>query len=198
MADPRFTGRATVPVLWDKQTRTIVNSESADILRIFDKGFGGLASDAYDLRPAAEADDIETLAAEMYQKLNNGVYRAGFAQSQAAYEEACNDVFAMPDMLEARLSDGREWLMGTRLSELDIRLFVTLIRFDPAYHGLFKCNRKRILDFPALRAHVERCLALDAFRKATSIDHIKQGYYSIKAINPTGVVPLGPDWPGLS
>ena len=195
MADPKVSGRATVPVLWDKQTGTIVNNESADILRIFDKGFGDLASREYDLRPVAQADEIDAMAKEMYERLNNGVYRAGFAQGQAAYDEAYADVFAMLDKLEARLSDGRPWLMGENLTELDIRLYVTLIRFDPAYHGLFKCNRQRIFDFPALKAFVERALSLPAFRDATDIDHIKQGYYSIKAINPTGIVPRGPDWP---
>lgn len=195
MADPHFTGRATVPVLWDKKRRTIVNNESADILRIFDKGFGELATHDYDLRPADQAEEIDRIAAEMYEKLNNGVYRAGFAQGQAAYDEAYADVFAMLDKLEQRLSDGRPWLMGEKLTELDIRLFVTLIRFDPAYHGLFKCNRQRIYDFPNLRAFLERALALPEFAKATNIDHIKQGYYSIRAINPTGIVPLGPKWP---
>lgn len=194
-ADPTFTGRATVPVLWDKKTHTIVNNESADILRIFDKGFGALASSEHDLRPTDQAEDIDALAARLYEKLNNGVYRAGFAQSQDAYDEAFADVFEMLDALDARLSDGRPWLMGDNLTELDIRLFVTLIRFDPAYHGLFKCNRQRILDYPALRDFVERALAIPAFRNATDLEHIKQGYYSIKAINPTGIVPRGPAWP---
>lgn len=197
MADPHFTGRATVPVLWDKETGTIVNNESADILRIFDKGFGDLASTEYDLRPEDQAAEIGALAKEIYERLNNGVYRAGFAQGQAAYDEAYEDVFAMLDALEARLADGRPWLMGDNLTELDIRLFVTLIRFDPAYHGLFKCNRQRILDFPALKAFVERALALPAFREATDLDHIRQGYYSIRAINPAGIVPRGPAWPAL-
>lgn len=197
-ADPHFTGRATVPVLWDKRTGTIVNNESADILRIFDKGFGDLASDAHELRPEALAAEIDALAGEMYERLNNGVYRAGFAQGQEAYDEAYGDVFAMLDKMDARLADGRRWLMGESLTELDIRLFVTLIRFDTAYHGLFKCNRQRIVDFPHLKAFVERALSMPEFSRATSIDHIKQGYYSIQAINPTGVVPRGPAWPVLS
>lgn len=195
MSDSKVTGRATVPVLWDKKTGTIVNNESADILKIFNTGFGALAANDHDLRPAALQTNIDTLGREVYERLNNGVYRAGFAQGQEAYNEAYRDVFAMLDTLEARLSDGRVWLLGEQLTEIDIRVFVTLVRFDLAYHGLFKCNRQRIAEFPHLRAFVDRALVFPAFRNATNIDHIKQGYYSILAINPTGIVPLGPDWP---
>ena len=192
-ADPHFTGRATVPVLWDKKTRTIVNNESADIVRMFNAGFGALASAEYDLYPIALQPQIDTLNDSLYQRLNNGVYRAGFATTQEAYDEAFLDVFGMLDTLEARLSQHDGWLVGNTLTETDIRLFVTLVRFDAAYHGLFKCNRRRIADYPALSRHLERMLAVPGVAETVNLDHIKTGYYSIKALNPTTIVPLGPD-----
>jgi putative glutathione S-transferase len=191
-ADPQVSGRATVPVLWDKQRRTIVNNESAEILRMMNEGFGDLADPTLDLYPADLRDEIEALNARIYPRLNNGVYRAGFATTQEAYEEAFHDVFAMLDELEALFSDGRAFLTGQRVTEADIRLFVTLARFDAAYHGLFKCNLRRLADYPALSGYLERFLALPGVRETVSIDHIKRGYYSIKALNPTGIVPLGP------
>lgn len=196
-ADPTYTGRATVPVLWDKQTGTIVNNESADILRMMNSGFGDLAKNAIDLYPEALRDEIESLNAEIYPKLNNGVYRAGFATTQVAYEEAFADVFSMLDALETRLSDGRAYLSGDQVTEADIRLFVTLVRFDAAYHGLFKCNLRRLADYSALSAYMLRILALPGVRETVSISHIKQGYYSIKALNPNRIVPVGPNLPGL-
>lgn len=194
-ADPQVNGRATVPVLWDKATGTIVNNESAEILRIFNTGFGPLASGP-DLYPQALAAQIDALNDAIYPALNNGVYRAGFATTQAAYEEAFHDVFATLDMLEARLSDGRPWLMGADFTEADIRAFVTLARFDAAYHGLFKCNLRRLADYPLLTAFTARVHGLPGIADTVNIDHIKRGYYSIKALNPTGIVPLGPhlDW----
>lgn len=197
-ADPLVNGRATVPVLWDKQRNTIVNNESADILRILDTGFGSLASDTYSLAPADLLADIDALNAEIYPSLNNGVYRAGFATTQVAYEEAFHDVFTMLARLEARLSDGRRFLHGERFTESDIRLFVTLIRFDAAYHGLFKCNLSRIADHRHLQAYMLRVLQLPGIAETVSIDHIKRGYYSVKALNPTGIVPVGPDLPGIA
>lgn len=196
-ADPRFTGRATVPVLWDKQRRTVVNNESADILRILNSGFGELATGDVDLYPADLRGEIDVLNDEIYPRLNNGVYRAGFATTQEAYEEAFADVFGELDVLEARLADGRLFLFGERLTETDIRLFVTLVRFDAAYHGLFKTNLRRIADYPALQAYMHRVLDVPGVRGTVSIDHIKRGYYSIKALNPTGITPVGPDLPGL-
>ncbi len=196
-ADPTYTGRATVPVLWDKQTGTMVNNESADILRMMNTGFGTLAKNAIDLYPEPLRDEIEALNAEIYPKLNNGVYRAGFATTQLAYEEAFVDVFEMLDALEARLSDGRTYLSGDQPTEADIRLFVTLVRFDAAYHGLFKCNLRRLADYPALSAYMLRILALPGVRETVSIPHIKHGYYSIKALNPNRIIPTGPDLPGL-
>lgn len=192
LADPHFTGRATVPALWDKERRTIVNNESADLLRMFNSGFGALADTSIDLCPADLRAAIDALNAEVYGSLNNGVYRAGFATTQVAYEEAFVAVFATLDMLERRLERG-PWLMGDRLTEADIRLFVTLARFDAAYNGLFKCNLRRIADHANLSAYLARLIAIPAFRDTFSLDHIKRGYYSIKALNPAGIVPLGPE-----
>lgn len=197
-ADPVYTGRATVPVLWDRQTDTMVNNESADIVRMFNSGFGTLADMSVDLYPADLQSDIDALNDEIYPRLNNGVYRTGFATTQIAYEEAFRDVFGMLDSLEARLTDSdAPFLFGNRLTEADIRLFVTLVRFDAAYFGLFKCNLRRISDYRALSAYLARILAIPGISATVSIDHIKRGYYSIKALNPTGIMPLGPDLPGL-
>jgi glutathionyl-hydroquinone reductase len=195
-ADPHFTGRATVPVLWDKERQTIVNNESADILRMFNTGFGTLANTSVDLCPQEHRADIDAWNARIYPSLNNGVYRTGFATTQGAYEEAFADVFAMLDEIEAHLA-GRDFLVGETLTEADIRLFVTLVRFDAAYHGLFKCNLRRIADYPALTRYLKRMLAVPGIAATVDIDHIKQGYYSIKALNPNGIVPLGPDLSGL-
>lgn len=194
-ADPVFTGRATVPVLWDKATGTIVSNESADILQMFNRGFGALASGP-DLRPGDLTDQIEALNDFIYPRLNNGVYRAGFATTQVAYDEAVAEVFQALDALEERLSDGRDWLLGDRFTETDIRAFVTLVRFDVAYHGLFKCNLRRIADYPLLSGYLRRVLALPGVAGTVNLDHIKRGYYSIGKLNPTGIVPAGPvlDW----
>ena len=197
LADPHFTGRATVPVLWDKARKTIVNNESADIVRMLNSGFGDLADDAIDLYPAALASEIDALNDRIYPALNNGVNRAGFATTQIAYEEAFRDVFAALDELEARLK-GRAFLFGDRVTETDIRAFVTLVRFDVAYVGAFKCNLRRISDYPALSDYLLRILAIPGVRETVSIDHIKQGYYSIKSVNPNGIVPVGPVVPGLT
>lgn len=194
-ADPAISGRATVPVLWDKVRGTIVSNESADILRMMNSGFGDLADDSFDLFPADLGEEIGALNARIYPALNNGVYRAGFATTQIAYEDAFRDVFAMLDELEGRLGDGRDFLVGGRFTEADVRLFVTLVRFDVAYHGLFKCNLRRIADYPALSAYEARILAIPGVRDTVSIDHIKRGYYSIKALNPTGIIPVGPALP---
>ena len=193
-ADPGFTGRATVPVLWDKKRGTIVNNESSEILRMLNSGFGDLADPTIDLYPTDLREEIDALNARIYPGLNNGVYRAGFATTQIAYEEAVHDVFAILGELEGRLAGGK-FLSGDRFTEADIRLFVTLVRFDPAYHGLFKCNLRRIADYPHLSAYVARVLAIPGVRDTVNIDHIKRGYYSIKALNPTGIVPIGPELP---
>jgi putative glutathione S-transferase len=178
--------------LWDKQRQTIVNNESADLLRMFNTGFGALADASVDLCPEELRRDIDALNAQVYEPLNNGVYRAGFATTQLAYEEAFAGVFTTLEALEKRLSFG-PLLFGERLTEADIRVFVTLARFDAAYHGLFKCNLRRIADYPNLSAYLARLIALPAFRETFNLHHIKRGYYSIKALNPARIVPLGPD-----
>lgn len=190
-ADDDFTGRATVPVLWDEKTDTMVSNESADIVRMFDTAFADLVPGRPDLYPVDLRADIDALNAEIYDQLNNGVYKAGFASTQAAHDEAVAGVFSMLDRLEDRLTG--EYLFGDRFTEADIRLLVTLIRFDAAYHGLFKTNRKRIADYPRLSSYIERVLRLPGVRATVDIDHIKAGYYSFKALNPSGIVPVGPD-----
>lgn len=194
-ADPGYTGRATVPVLWDKRRGTIVSNESADIVRMLNTAFDAFTDSHLDLYPAELRRDIDALNDRLYVALNNGVYQAGFASSQRAYEEAYARVFGMLDDLEARLGDGRCYLFGDRITESDVRLFVTLVRFDPAYHGVFKCNRNLLAQMPALAAYLDRVLALPGVAETVNIDHIKAGYYSIKALNPTGIVPAGPALP---
>lgn len=190
-ADPRYTGRATVPVLWDRSGRTIVNNESADILQILDGDFGTLARNPIALRPAAHVGGIETANARLYADFNNGVYQAGFATTQSAYDEAVERVFDCLAWLDGRLADAR-WLVGDQLTETDIRAFVTLIRFDLAYHGLFKCNLRPLSAYANVMAYLRRLLAIPAFAGSVRPDHIKTGYYSIRALNPNAIVPAGP------
>ena len=191
LADPEYTGRATVPVLWDKKTRTIVNNESAEILQIFNRDFADLAGNDIDLRPAALEAEIDQLNEALYSGFNNAVYQAGFAGTQKAYDEAVHRVFSSLDWLEQRLAQ-REWLVGDQLTETDIRAFVTLIRFDLAYYGLFKCNLSQLSGYPAVLAYLRRLLAIPAFAASVRVEHIKAGYYSIKSLNPSGIVPAGP------
>lgn len=192
-ADPTYTGRATVPVLWDKKTGTIVNNESADIIRMFNSAFEGLTGPTINLYPNEHTEEIEALNKDIYETLNNGVYKAGFAREQAPYEEAVTGVFKTLDQLEERLADGRHYLFGDQFTETDIRLFVTLVRFDAAYHGLFKCNIRRLADYPNLSGYTQRVHDLPGVAETVNIMHIKTGYYTIKALNPSCVVPLGPD-----
>ena len=189
-AEPHFTGRATVPVLWDMKRNVMVNNESADILRMFDTAFERLVPSELRLYPADLVAEIDALNPVIYDKLNNGVYKAGFASSQEAYDEAVAGVFDTLDMLEDRLTG--DYLFGDRLTETDIRTFVTLIRFDAAYHGLFKTNLRQIADYPRLSAFQQRILDLPGVRETVNMDHITRGYYSIKALNPTGIRPVGP------
>lgn len=190
-ADPSFTGRATVPVLWDIKRNVMVNNESADILRMFDTAFEHLVPSDLRLYPAHLAAEIDALNSRLYDMLNNGVYKAGFASSQPAYEEALEGVFAMLDGLEERLTG--DYLFGDSVTETDIRAFVTLIRFDAVYHGLFKTNRRQVKDYPRLTDYVTRMLDLPGVRETVNMDHILHGYYSIKALNPNGIVPKVPD-----
>ena len=192
-SDPLFTGRATVPVLWDKQRNMVVSNESADIIRMLNSAFDAFSDSSLDLYPEALRAHIDALNPVLYERLNNGVYKAGFASSQEAYDEAVTSVFQTLGDMEARLSDGRLYLLGDQLTETDIRLFVTLIRFDLAYHGIFKCNVRRISDYPALSAYINRILDIRGIRETVNVDHIKAGYYSIKALNPSGIIPTGPE-----
>ncbi|PPJ45956.1 glutathione S-transferase family protein [Rhizobium sp. KAs_5_22] len=191
-ADPAYSGRVTVPVLWDKQTGTIVSNESADIIRMFNTAFNGLTGSQTDYCPDDLRGDIDALNARIYDAVNNGVYKAGFATTQAAYESAVIPLFAMLDELEERLATGR-YLFGARLTESDWRLFTTLVRFDPVYVGHFKCNIRRIVDYPNLSAYVRDLYQTPGVAETVDIRHIKHHYYrSHKTINPTGVVPVGP------
>jgi|26BtaG_2_1085354.scaffolds.fasta_scaffold01639_4 putative glutathione S-transferase len=190
-ADPNFTGRATVPVLWDMKRNVMVNNESADILRMLDTAFEHLVPSKMRLYPDEHAAQIDALNPRLYDLLNNGVYKAGFATSQAAYDEAMDGIFAMLGELEDRLTD--DFLFGDALTETDIRAFVTLIRFDAAYHGLFKTNRRQIRDYPRLSSYLQRVLQVPGVRETVDMDHILHGYYSIKALNPLGVVPKPPE-----
>lgn len=192
-SDSAYSGRVTVPVLWDKQQQVIVNNESADIVRMLNSAFDGITGATQDLYPGDLREEIDALNERLYSNLNNGVYQAGFAQSQTAYEEAYNNVFAMLDEIEKRLSDGRPYLLGDDLTESDIRLFVTLARFDLAYYGLFKCNRNLVAQMPNLTSYMGRIQALPGIEDTVDNRHIKAGYYSIKALNPSGLVPLGPE-----
>ncbi|MGR9170200.1 glutathione S-transferase family protein [Rhizobium sp. KDH_Rht_773_N] len=190
-ADPQFTGRATVPVLWDRKRATIVNNESSDILRMLNSGFGDLAGSEVDLYPAAHRGDIDAFNERIYPSLNNGVYRTGFATTQIAYEEAFAEVFSCLDWIEPLL-EGRKFLFDDHPTEADIRLFVTLVRFDVAYHGLFKCNLRRLSDYANLKAFCRRMLDWPGIAETVNFDHIKRGYYSIESLNPTRIVPVGP------
>jgi putative glutathione S-transferase len=192
LADPRFTGRVTVPVLWDKERATIVNNESSEIIRMFNSAFDALTDATANFYPAALRAEIDEINAFVYANLNNGVYRAGFASTQAAYEAAFRDVFSALDTLEARLSRQR-YLVGATLTEADWRLFVTLVRFDAAYHGQFKCNLRRLSDYPNLSNYLRDLYAVPGVAATVDLQHIKQGYYRRRADrNPSGVVPLGP------
>ncbi|MEA3535471.1 glutathione S-transferase family protein [Rhizobium sp. CC-YZS058] len=190
-SDPHYTGKVSVPVLWDRQEGRIVNNESADILRILNSGFEGIAGNRADLAPPALRGEIDRWNAAIYDSVNNGVYRAGFAKTQAAYDEAVTGLFATLDRLETHLATSR-YLAGRHLTEADLRLFVTLIRFDAAYHGVFKCNLRRLSDYPVLSAYLRDLYQWPGLRETVRIDHIKRGYYSIAHLNPTGIVPLGP------
>ncbi|MFN3352380.1 MAG: glutathione S-transferase family protein [Brevundimonas sp.] len=194
-ANPTYTGRVTVPVLWDRERATIVSNESADILRIFNSAFDEAGARPGDYYPPALRDEIDAINERVYGSVNNGVYKAGFATTQAAYEEAVVPLFETLDWLEARLED-RPWLTGDQLTEADIRLWTTLVRFDAVYHGHFKCNLKRLVDYPALRDFTCRLHAIDGVAETVNMDHIKRHYYeSHRTINPTGVTPLGPATP---
>lgn len=191
-ADPRYSGRVTVPVLWDKKRGTIVNNESSEIIRMFNSAFDGITGNRLDLYPADLRSEIDALNARVYDTVNNGVYKCGFATSQQAYEENFAKLFAMLDELDGRL-EGRKYLFGDRLTEADVRLFTTLVRFDPVYVGHFKCNLRRIADYPNLYRFLKTLYNHPGVAETVNFTHIKNHYYqSHRTINPTGIVPLGP------
>tara|TARA_R110000824_G_scaffold390760_7_gene587704 strand:- start:7805 stop:8797 length:993 start_codon:yes stop_codon:yes gene_type:complete len=193
-AKPDYTGRVTVPVLWDRQQNTIVSNESADIIRMFNSAFDHLegVNAELDLYPADLRSEIDAVNASVYDRVNNGVYKSGFATTQSAYEEAVTALFDELDALEARLSK-QPYLAGDRITEADWRLFTTLIRFDAVYHGHFKCNLRRIADYPALSNYTRALYQTARVSDTVNFAHIKHHYYaSHRMINPTGIVPKGP------
>ena len=194
-ADPHYTGRATVPLLWDTVADTAVNNESADLLRMFGHVFDDLLPPeraAVDLYPAELRNRIDAFNDWLYPRVNDGVYRVGFATTQVAYDEALYELFSALDVLEQWLGDSGAYLFGERLTEADIRLFVSLIRFDVAYHGAFKANLYRLADYPALSAYMRRLYDHPEIGPTVDFRHIKTGYYSIETLNPSGIVPRGP------
>ena len=191
-ADPKISGRVTVPILWDKQRETIVSNESAEIIRMFNAAFDGITGNTLDFWPEALREDIETVNARIYDTFNNGVYRSGFATTQDAYEAAVGPLFDTLDWLEDRLVSHR-YLMGPQVTEADWRLFPTLIRFDRVYHGHFKCNRARILDYPNLWAYTRELYQWPGVAATVDLDYISRHYhYSHDSVNPHRIVPIGP------
>ncbi|WP_020186358.1 glutathione S-transferase family protein [Methylopila sp. 73B] len=191
-AAPGVTTRVTVPVLWDDRRATIVSNESAEIIRMFNSAFDGLTGDTTDFYPEPLRPEIDALNARVYDRVNNGVYKAGFATTQEAYEEAFEALFAELDALDARLAD-RRYLLGSAATEADWRLFTTLVRFDPVYVGHFKCNRRRIADYANLSSYLRDLYQTPGVAETVNLAHIKTHYYwSHTTINPTRVIPLGP------
>lgn len=192
-ADPSYTGRATVPVLWDRKTETIVSNESAEIIRMFNSAFTALTGPTPDFCPPDLVAEIDAVNAVVYDRVNNGVYKAGFATTQHAYEEAVTALFATLDELDARLGQ-QPYLVGDRLTEADWRLFTTLVRFDPVYVGHFKCNIRRIADYPNLSNYLRALYQIPGVADTVDLATIKAHYYgSHHTINPTGIIPVGPE-----
>ena len=192
-AMPDYTGRATVPVLWDRKTRTIVNNESSEIIRMLNSAFDEFGDASLDFYPAALRREIDAVNAFVYDAVNNGVYRCGLAKSQTAYEEAFEKLFAGLDELERRLGRQR-WLVGNRFTEADLRLFPTLVRFDTVYYVLFKCNRRRIADYPNLWNYTREIYQMPGVAETVDVPKIKLGYYGgMRHLNPRGILPLGPE-----
>ena len=192
LADPRYNGRASVPVLWDKKQRTIVSNESSEIIRMLNSAFDAFTDVHTDYYPVELRAEIDRINEIVYPNVNNGVYRAGFATTQAAYEEAARALFATLDQLEQRLSRQR-YLLGRRITEADWRLFTTLVRFDAVYYSHFKCNVRRITDYPNLWSYLRDLYQVPGVAETVSLDHIKRHYYgSHRNLNPSGIVPIGP------
>jgi glutathionyl-hydroquinone reductase len=192
IADPQYTGRVSVPVLWDKKRRTIVNNESSEIIRMLNSAFGAFTDARADYYPVALRGKIDAVNELVYPNINNGVYRAGFATNQEAYEEAAYGIFETLDKLEERLSRQR-YLVSGQITEADWRLFTTLVRFDTVYYSHFKCNLRRIADYSNLWNYTRDLYQMAGIAETVSIDHIKRHYYgSQRQVNPTGIVPIGP------
>jgi len=192
-ANPTYTGRVTVPVLWDRQRATIVNNESSDIIRMFNSEFDAVGESTLDFYPESLRAEIDRINDYVYPKINNGVYRCGFATTQAAYEAAFDELFEALDTIEDRLASHR-YLVGDRITEADWRLFTTLVRFDAVYVGHFKCNLRRIADYPNLSGYLRDLYQSPGIESTVNFDHIKRHYYvSHVTINPTGIVARGPE-----
>ncbi len=192
-ADPRVSGRVTVPILWDRERETIVSNESSEIIRMFNSAFDGITGNDLDFWPEALRAAIEPVNDRIYDSLNNGVYKSGFATTQAAYDAAVGPLFDTLDWLEDRLSRTR-YLMGDRITEADWRLFTTLIRFDPVYHGHFKCNRRKIAEYPNLWGYTRELYQWPGVAPTVRLDHITRHYhYSHDSVNPHRIVPIGPE-----
>ncbi len=189
-SDPHYTGKVTVPALWDKKTNRVVNNESSEIIRMLNSEFRGIAGDDTDYYPAPLRAEIDALNDVIYRTVNNGVYRCGFARSQEAYEAAYDALFATLDDLEARLGR-RRYLVGHQLTEADWRLFPTLVRFDVAYNSIFKCNRQRIADYPNLLNYMRELYAVPGIAATVKPRHYVMSYWSIPRVNPTGIIPKG-------
>ncbi len=188
---PHYTGKVTVPVLWDKQQRRIVNNESAEIIRILNSAFDHITGNRLDLYPESLRTEIDRWNALIYPAVNNGVYRAGFATAQPAYDEAAQGLFAVLDQLDAHLTENR-YLAGVHCTEADWRLFVTLVRFDIGYYGAFKCNLRRIADYPALSGYLRELYQWPGIAETVKLDRIKANYWALPNVNPGGIVPIGP------
>jgi putative glutathione S-transferase len=190
-AEPNYSGRVTVPTLWDRETETVVNNESSEIIRMFNSAFDDVGATEENFYPVNLRDEIDEVNDRIYNTLNNGVYRAGFATSQTAYDEAVGPLFETLDWLEDRLARKR-YLLGDSLTEADWRLFPTLIRFDLAYYGNFKCNIRRVQDYPNLWDYTRELYQMPGVADTIDLVQMKSGYYSIEAVNPTRIVPAGP------
>jgi glutathionyl-hydroquinone reductase len=189
-SDANYSGKVTVPALWDKKAGRIINNESSEIIRMLNREFNAFTDQATDYYPTALRTEIDAINERVYRTVNNGVYRCGFAKSQAAYEEAYDDLFATLDDLEVRLSQQR-YLLGNQLTEADWRLYPTLVRFDVAYFSIFKCNKKRIADYPSLSNYMRELYAVPGIAATTKPRHYVINYYSILKLNPSGVIPKG-------
>jgi glutathionyl-hydroquinone reductase len=189
-SDPHYTGKVTVPTLWDKKTKRIVNNESSDIIRMLNAEFAGIGAEPTDFYPKPLRAEIDRINEQTYANINNGVYRCGFARSQAAYDDAYDALFATFDEIETRLGRQR-YLVGNQITEADWRLFPTLVRFDVAYFSLFKCNRNRIADYPNLLNYMRELYQVPGVAETVKPRYYVMGYYSITRVNPTGIIPKG-------